>query len=135
MSRYRSSISRRLFLAALAQAALSGCSRPSETGDDGVQISVNVTPRPPVTGTARVEIVLRDAGGRPLEATAVKLEGNMSHAGMKPSVATVRRSTQGSWVADLELTMGGDWLLLVQAVLADGREIERTVPLRGVGAR
>ena len=129
------SIARRLFIAALTQAAVSGCSRPRQTGDDNVHIDVIVTPQPPVTGTAHVEVLLRDTEGRPLEATTVKLEGNMSHAGMKPSLATARRDRQGRWLADLELTMGGDWLLLVQAELADGREIERTVRLSGVVSR
>ncbi len=125
-------IHRRLLIAGLIQAAVCGCSRPRPTGEANVQLTVAVRPQPPVTGTAYVEVLLRDGAGKPLEATAVRLEGNMSHAGMRPSLATARRMQEGRWLAGLELTMEGDWLLLVQAELADGRKIERTMELRGV---
>ncbi len=128
-------IPRRLLLGVLAQVAISGCSRPRQTEDDNIHVSVVVTPHPPVTGTAHVEILLHDAEGLPVEAKTVKLEGNMSHAGMVPSVAAARRDRQGRWLAELDLTMGGDWVLLVQAELVDGREIERTVRLSGVMSR
>lgn len=128
----RAPIHRRLLIAGLIQAVVCGCSRPRQTEDANVQLTVAIRPQPPVTGTAYVEVLLRDATGNPLEATAVRLEGNMSHPGMRPSLAMARRMQPGRWLGGLELTMGGDWLLLVQAELADGRKIERTMELRGV---
>ena len=98
-------------------------------------VEMSVTPQPPTTGTARVVLRLRDAEGRPLPARGVELEANMSHPGMRPSFATARREPPDRWVADVELTMGGDWVVVVEARLEDGATIRRTLPLPGVVAR
>ena len=118
----------------LAQAPSDGCSRPRDLSEEDVRVEMLVTPEPPAVGTASIGILLRDAEGQPLDATGVKLEANMSHAGMKPTFADARRTGRGRWHADLDLTMGGDWFVLVQARLEDGRRIERTFPLPQVGA-
>jgi hypothetical protein len=96
---------------------------------------MSVTPQPPTTGTARVMLRLRDAQGRPLAARAVELEATMSHPGMRPSFATARPERPDRWVAEVELTMGGDWVVLVEATLEDGGTIRRTLPLPGVVSR
>ena len=96
---------------------------------------MSVTPQPPVVGTARLEVRLRDAGGRPVAATAVKLEADMTHPGMRPVLAEARAIAPDRWRADVELGMAGDWVVVVDARLADGRDIERTVPLPAVRPR
>lgn len=120
---------------ALAAAAAGGaCARPGAAGDDGVRVEMRVTPEPPAVGVAAVELRLADAAGRPLDALAVALEGNMSHAGMAPTFAAARLRAPGVWAADLELTMAGDWTVTVEARLAGGRTVTRTLPLAGVRA-
>lgn len=96
---------------------------------------MSVAPRPPVVGAARLEIRLRDAAGRPVAATAMKLEADMAHPGMRPVLAEARAVAPDRWLADVELSMAGDWVVVVDARLADGRDIERTLPLRGVRPR
>jgi hypothetical protein len=59
----------------------------------------------------------------------------MSHPGMRPSFATARPEPPDRWVAEVELTMGGDWVVLVEATLEDGGTIRRTLPLPGVVSR
>lgn len=108
-----------------------GCRRPS-TGAEDVRISMEVTPSPPVVGIVAVDLRIADLDGAPLEATSVKLEGNMSHAGMTPSFADAIRTGPGTYRADLDLTMGGDWFVLVDAVLADGRTVQQKIDLPGV---
>ncbi len=98
-------------------------------------MEMSVTPQPPVTGLARLEIRIRDAQGRALAATAVGLEANMTHPGMKPSFATARRERPDRWLAEVELTMAGDWVVLVDARLEDGRTVRRSLPLPGVEPR
>lgn len=92
-------------------------------------------PQPPVVGTAHVAVRLHDAAGRPLAATAVALEANMTHPGMRPSLATARLQLPDRWLADLELPMAGDWVVTVEARLADGQTVRREVPLPGVASR
>jgi hypothetical protein len=59
----------------------------------------------------------------------------MSHPGMKPVLATAREVAPGQYEAALELTMAGDWYLLVEARLRDGRTLHRQIDLRGVRPR
>lgn len=93
---------------------------------------MRVSPQPPEVGAAKLEIRLRDEEGRPLAARAVELQGSMTHPGMKPSLATASEAGGGRWRAELDLTMAGDWVVLVEAQLADGRLIRRSLPLPGV---
>jgi hypothetical protein len=72
------------------------------------------------------------AAARPLAGARVGLEGNMSHAGMRPVFATARETTPGTYAAEIELTMAGDWFILLDIQLADGRTLHRQVDLKGV---
>jgi len=122
---------------ALIAAIVAGCSREPSSGGvaEGVEIGCTVKPEPPVVGTATVDVTLADDTGDPLAAAEVRVEGNMNHAGMVPSIATAHEVERGLYRADLELTMGGDWFVTVQATLADGRRVERTFPLPAVRRR
>lgn len=120
-----------LFTAAVLLVPHSGCSRPTSS-DDGVRVDMVVHPQPPVVGMVRVELRFTEPGGAPVSATAVRLEGNMNHAGMTPSFAEATEIEPGVHRADLELTMGGDWFVLVDAELSDGRRVEEKIDLPGV---
>jgi hypothetical protein len=110
---------------------LAGCGqRPA--APNGVSIEHEVTPRPPRVGPARIALRVSDAAGRPLSGARVRLEGNMSHAGMRPVFGEARESGPGRYESALEFTMGGDWVILVRLTLPDGREIERQFDVKGV---
>jgi hypothetical protein len=101
-----------------------------------VSLDLRIFPDPPVAGPVRVSLVLADgATGRPVQGAAVRLEGNMSHAGMRPVFAAAREVAPGTYEAPLELTMGGDWFLLVDATLPDGGTLHRQLDLPGVRPR
>lgn len=121
-------------VAALVVLVAAGCSRPEESSTD-FTIEMHVTPSPPVEGVVQIELLLKDADGAMVTATSVKLEGNMNHAGMKPSFADAKQVSPGKYAADLELTMGGDWYVLVDAVLVDGTKVQRKLDLPGVQAQ
>jgi len=109
------------------------CSGAAEHAD--VDVRVSVAPQPPTMGAAAVEVTLNDTAGEtaaPLTGATVRIEGNMSHAGMVPVFADAAEVRPGVYTAELELTMAGDWFLIVTAELADGREVERTHDLPGV---
>jgi len=59
----------------------------------------------------------------------------MSHAGMQPVFADAREVEAGRYQASLELTMGGDWFIIVSGTLPDGRKLEHQAPLPGVRSR
>lgn len=56
----------------------------------------------------------------------------MSHAGMTPVFAEAQETSDGTYRASLELSMAGDWVVVVRAVLPDGRQVERQFEINGV---
>lgn len=74
-------------------------------------------------------------GGQPVENAEVRLEGNMSHPGMAPVFGDAREVAPGRYQAPLDLTMAGDWFILAQITLRDGRSLSRTSQLPGVRPR
>jgi hypothetical protein len=94
-----------------------------------------VAPSPPRTGAATLSLTLTDASsGRPLRGAEVKVEGDMTHPGMEPVLSTAREVAPGRYEAPFKLTMAGDWVLLINGRLRDGRTFERQVTLPGVRA-
>jgi hypothetical protein len=110
---------------------LAGCRPRAETPTD-VTVAHEVAPDPPRVGTATVTLRVADASGRPVSGARVSLEGNMSHAGMRPVFGEARESEPGRYESPLEFTMGGDWVVLVRLTLPDGRKIERQFDVKGV---
>jgi hypothetical protein len=112
---------------------LAGCRRGG--GDlEGVNVDLVVTPDPPHIGPATVVVTLSDSEGQPIRGAEMSLEGNMNHAGMVPVLAEASEVAPGRYEAALEFTMGGDWFILVQARLPDGRSLEHQVDVPGVDA-
>ena len=111
---------------------LAGCGRREGPRGGGVSVGIEITPQPPRVGQARVALRVVDDAGRPVTGAQVRLEGNMSHAGMRPVSAEAAESEPGRYESALEFTMGGDWVILVRLTLPDGRKIERRFDVKGV---
>jgi YtkA-like len=58
----------------------------------------------------------------------------MSHAGMVPVFADARETEPGRYQATVELTMAGDWFILVHVTLTDGRKLDRQFEIKGVAS-
>jgi hypothetical protein len=99
-----------------------GCRGEGTQRDSGLLLEVAISPTPPAVGSARLIISLRDTSGVPLSGVVISVEGNMSHAGMVPVMATAEEVAAGQYsVADFGFTMAGDWVLTLKATLPDGR--------------
>ena len=59
----------------------------------------------------------------------------MSHAGMTPIFTDAREIEPGRYVAMMELSMAGDWYVVVQVSLPDGCRLDQQFELKGVGPR
>ena len=118
-------------LGILAVFALAGC-RGDSGGVEDVVVQVEVTPDPPFIGPAVVVVTLSDLEGQAISGATVSLEGNMNHAGMVPVLADAAEVGPGRYEAALEFTMGGDWFILAQVTLPDGRSFEHQVDVPGV---
>ena len=49
----------------------------------------------------------------------------MSHAGMSPVFADTFEVAPGEYRANMNLSMAGDWIILVHLTLPDGAKLER----------
>lgn len=125
---------RGILLGALLLALVPACGGDAGGGASGVELAVTCTPTPPRVGPTAFALSLTDADGAPLEGAAVEVEGTMSHAGMVPEFGTASEVAPGRYEVELELTMGGDWILIVDVATADGRSFELIHDLRGVGS-
>jgi hypothetical protein len=122
-------------MAMLLMAVVCACGCGSTVQDSpDLHAHLKLDPSPPVTGPAKVLLTLSDAAGRRLQGAAVRLEGNMNHAGMKPSFADLQEAEPGTYAGTLNFTMGGDWFILVTVTMPDGRRLERKLDVLGVKA-
>jgi hypothetical protein len=100
-----------------------------------MRVETEISPSPPRVGPIIVNLKLTDFfTSKPVSGARIRLEGNMTHAGMPPVFAGATELEPGRYRATLELTMGGDWVVLIHAALPDGRQIERRVDVKGVRA-
>lgn len=97
-----------------------------------LSLSFQLTPDPPAVGAARVEVTVADASGRPAVGGTLRLQGNMTHPGMRPTFADCRESSPGRYQGWLPLTMAGDWTIQVEGSFPGGRHASRTWSVPGV---
>ena len=97
-----------------------------------ITIESEIAPQPARVGVATITLRLADGSAKPVTGARIALEGNMSHAGMGPAFSNAKEIAPGRYQAPLELSMGGDWVVLVHLTLSDGRKLERQFEIKGV---
>ena len=122
-----------VLLALLAALVLSACGpRGEQTGALDVTV-VSVSPDPAKVGDAVITLEIHDADGNPVEDATIEVEGTMTHAGMKPVIVETKSLGEGKYATqNFTFSMGGDWVLIVRATLADGSTAAQQVGLKGV---
>jgi hypothetical protein len=118
-------------LCALLVLTTQGCVRQRESFAD-LTLTHEVSPQSPTVGPVTIMLTLADASGKPVTPARVTLEGNMSHAGMVPAFAEATEVEPGRYRATMQLSMAGDWVVLVHLILPDGRALERQFEIKGV---
>lgn len=101
-------------------------------GSDDLILKHEISPQPVRVGQVTITLRLTDAAGTPVSGALLKLEGNMSHAGMAPVFAEAKETEAGHYRSTLELSMAGDWHVLVFVTLPDKRKFERQFEIKGV---
>jgi YtkA-like len=100
---------------------------------DRIDASWTLEPSPPSSGAPLVaRVTLSDRSKTPIIGAKLRLEGQMSHPGMTPVVADFTERGEGVYEARLQLTMAGDWILVVSGQLRDGTHIVKQIDLAGV---
>jgi hypothetical protein len=116
-------------LSIVAVAACGGGADPS----DAISVSWTLDPSPPVAGAPLVaRLMLRDSAKEPITGARLRFEGLMSHPGMAPVTADIVERDSGTYEAQMQFSMAGDWILLVTGQLADGTPIKKQIEIAGV---
>lgn len=74
-------------------------------------------------GETMLMVTLTDSEGNPVNDATLEVKGDMSHAGMQPVLAEASSGEAGVYSVPFEWTMGGDWIVTVDATLADGTTV------------
>ena len=106
------------------------CQKTAKSPD--IELQYEIAPQPPRVGAATIDLKLTDKNGAPVGGARVDLEGNMSHAGMSPVSSEAKEIETGKYRSTLQLTMAGDWIVLVHITLPDGQKLQRQIELSGV---
>lgn len=106
----------------------------TDHGAPGLDLTLahEVSPQPPRVGQVTITLRATDASGKPITGARMRLEGNMSHAGMVPVFAGTTETEPGRYRAIMELSMAGDWIVLVHVTLPDSRKLDRQFEIKGV---
>lgn len=111
-------------------ATLAGC-RPAAPAD-ALDLAWTLEPSTPAVGSSTLTLRLRDAAGGMLPGARVRVEGHMTHPGMRPVLATAAERAPGVYHVPFSFTMAGDWVLVIVAILPDGRRVERRIDVPNV---
>ena len=112
-------------------ALVQGC-EPRVTPSSDLTIEHEISPQPPRVGQVTLTFKLTDVSGKPVTGAVVKLEGNMSHAGMVPVFGEATEFEPGRYRTTLELSMAGDWYVVYTATLPDNRTFGRQFEIKRV---
>lgn len=118
--------------AAIALLLIAACHKSGESVPPVITIGHEITPQPARVGSNTITLRLSDPSGKAITGAVITLEGNMSHAGMAPVFAKANETEPGNYQAALELSMGGDWIVLLHLKLANGQSLERQFEIKGV---
>lgn len=110
---------------------MQGCDPLPEASFD-FKLEHEVSPQPPRVGPVTITLRLTDLSGAPITGVLMELEGNMSHAGMVPVFAVAKETEAGVYRSTLELSMAGDWFVLVNATWGENRRFGRKFEIKGV---
>jgi hypothetical protein len=88
-----------------------------------------VDPTPAKVGDATVLITITDAANNPVAVQSLTVRGDMTHAGMVPVMGAEAVKTDAGYSVPLTWSMGGDWIVTVEATLSDGRIISQEFDL------
>jgi YtkA-like len=110
---------------------LVGC-RPATDAAEQITIEPSVTPQPARVGGVSIEFKVKDREQRPIAGAHAVVEASMTHPGMTPVFVDAKEIAPGIYSCRIDLSMAGDWIILVHLTLSDGKKVERTFEIRGV---
>lgn len=120
-----------LLLVCLTAMVCSGCGHSADALRS-ISIQQQITPQPVHVGGAAISVQLSGHNAAPVSGATIMIETEMNHPGMKPYFKTATEFATGHFQAPLSFDMPGDWVVLLHVTLANGKQIERQIDVRGV---
>jgi hypothetical protein len=109
------------------------CSRsPSPHGPPDINFAYEISPQPPRVGPVTVRLRIFDYTGAAVTGVHVALEATMSHAGMATVIAEAKETEPGHYQSTMQLSMAGDWFVIVNVIWPDDRKAVYKFELKGV---
>ena len=85
---------------------------------------------PPVVGIGNLVLQVTDAQtGLPISDAYLSVKGDMDHDGMIPVLSSAKSGTNGEYIIPFEWTMGGEWIVNINASLSDGSLVEKNLEM------
>jgi YtkA-like len=112
---------------------VAACIQPAQARD--LKFEWTLTPAPVSVGTARLQLRVLDAAGRPVRGAQLQIEAQMAHPGMMPLVVVATERSEGLYEAELQFSMGGDWILVVEGSLSNGARVHHRIDVPNVRSR
>jgi hypothetical protein len=116
----------------LSVGLLSGACGRTAPPAPALDVTWSLAPTPSVVGPSTLTVTVRDPAGAPVAGATVRLEADMSHAGMAPMFADATERGPGVYEMPFSFTMRGDWVLLVSVALPDGSRLQRRIDVSNV---
>ncbi|XSG75907.1 FixH family protein [Herpetosiphon llansteffanensis] len=113
-----------LILLSLLFVSLIGCSR---TPSDDPRLTMSLEQTPSTMGVQTIVLVIND-GATPLDNAKVQIEATMTHAGMPSQIVQMQALGAGKYQANIDFSMLGEWVLIVNVTEANGAVMQRTLP-------
>lgn len=122
-----------LIIICLALGGLAACRVDDLPTDDSIRIEMVAPLFSPPAGDGQLAIRLSDENDLPIDAAALTIRADMTHAGMLPIDAAITTSESGVYRVPVRWTMAGDWIVTVEAALSDGRRSSQQFDLTVTG--
>ncbi|HEX3250455.1 MAG TPA: FixH family protein [Pyrinomonadaceae bacterium] len=110
---------------------MEACSR-SPHGPPDINFAYEIFPQPPRVGPVTVTLRIFDYTGAAITGVHVALEATMSHAGMGPVFAEAKETGPGHYQSIVQLSMAGDWFVIVHVTWPDNRKAVYQFEIKGV---
>jgi len=115
----------------VAALLMTGCSHPGSS-QPTLTIDHELSPLPAHAGPVTITLHLAEGAAKPVTGAHIKIEADMTHAGMSPVFGEATEIEPGRYQSPLTLQMAGDWVILLHITLSDGTRLERQFNIPGV---
>ncbi len=114
-----------LFILMIVVFSLAGCQRASQQNDTA-DFEMSLFSQSTQVGETVLVVTLTETDGTPITNATLIVRGDMTHAGMAPVLRDgITENKDGVYEIPFEWTMGGDWVVTVDATLPDGRSVTK----------